>query len=53
MRHVVGLQRRSAPSASYARDRRTGTTTASNFHDAVTLRHMIDNVTATCDAFFT
>lgn len=37
--------------SAYARDRATGSTTAANFHDAVTLHHMIDRVTATSTAF--
>jgi predicted dehydrogenase len=39
--------------SAYAHDRIKGTTTASNFHDAVALHHMIDQVQATSDAFFT
>lgn len=38
--------------AAYARDRATGTSDASNFHDAVELHQMIDRVIATSHAFF-
>jgi hypothetical protein len=38
--------------AAYARDRVNGTTEASNFHDAVALHQMIDQVTESSNAFF-
>jgi len=38
--------------AAYARDRATGTSDASNFHDAVRLHQMIDRVIATSHTFF-
>lgn len=38
--------------SAYARDRANGTTTASNFHDAVTLHHLIDQIQSGSDDFF-
>jgi predicted dehydrogenase len=38
--------------SAYARDRVNGTTEASNFHDAVTLHQMIDQVTESSTMFF-
>jgi predicted dehydrogenase len=38
--------------AAYARDRTNGTHEASNFHDAVTLHHLIDQVSTSSNTFF-
>ncbi|HSN42876.1 MAG TPA: Gfo/Idh/MocA family oxidoreductase [Propionibacteriaceae bacterium] len=38
--------------AAYARDRANGTHEASNFHDALTLHHMIDQISQSSTAFF-
>ncbi|BBE22597.1 hypothetical protein MN0502_14800 [Arthrobacter sp. MN05-02] len=38
--------------SAYARDRGDGMTTASNFHDTVTLHHLIHPIQETSDSFF-